>query len=267
MEGWWRVERTLVFWATQSTVMAFQGQATSAGTGVLGGTLNGFGVQGQASGVGTGVWGSANSSSGVGVRAQTSSQAGVGLWALGNGGTAANEGTAAKFTDQTGNSNAILLLGNSGTGCISNTTPCTTVFTVDSSGNLHVTGMITGASKNFKIDDPLDPEHKALYHASIESSEMVNLYSGNVILDRKGQAVIRMPEWFEALNTDFRYQLTTIGRSAPVYIAQEIQNHEFKIAGGRAGMKVSWQVTGVRHDPWAQAHPMRVEESKETLDK
>ena len=241
--------------------------ATGVNIGVLGSTGNGFGVQGQASGTGTGVWGIAVSSSGVGVRAQNSSQAGVGLWVLGNGGTAANGGTVAKFTDQTGNSNAILLLGNSGTGCISNTTPCTTVFTVDSSGNLTISGTLTAATKHFKIDDPLDPEHKALYHASIESSEMVNLYSGNVILDRKGQAVIRMPEWFEALNTDFRYQLTTIGRSAPVFIAHEIQNHEFKIAGGRAGMKVSWQVTGVRHDSWAQEHPMRVEEMKEAVDK
>jgi len=130
--------------------------------------------------------------------------------------------------------------------------------------NLNISGTLNAkGTKNFKIDDPLDPEHKALYHASIESSEMVNIYSGNVILDRKGQAVVRMPEWFEALNTDFRYQLTTIGRSAPVYVAHEIQNHEFKIAGGRAGMKVSWQVTGVRHDSWAQAHPFQVEKMKD----
>ena len=81
-------------------------------------------------------------------------------------------------------------------------------------------------------------------------------------LDRKGQAVVDLPEWFEALNGDFRYQLTTIGRPASVFIAQEIQNHQFKIAGGRAGMKVSWQVTGVRHDAWAQAHSLQVEEEK-----
>jgi trimeric autotransporter adhesin len=156
----------------------------------------------------------------------------------------------------------ILLQGLSGaSGAAAHT--ATPVFTVDGQGNLTIAGTLTASVKNFKIDDPLDPEHKSLYHASIESSEMVNIYSGNVILDRKGEAVVTMPEWFEALNGDFRYQLTTIGRSAPVYIAQEIQNRQFKIAGGRTGMKVSWQVTGVRHDAWAQAHPLQVEGDKE----
>jgi hypothetical protein len=130
------------------------------------------------------------------------------------------------------------------------------------SGNLNVTGTITAGTKDFKIDDPIDPERKFLYHASIESWEMANLYSGNVVLDRRGEAVVDLPEWFEALNRDFRYQLTTIGRAAQVYIAKEIENHRFKIAGGRAGMKVSWQVTGVRHDAWAQSHPLQVEEEK-----
>ena len=74
--------------------------------------------------------------------------------------------------------------------------------------------------------------------------------------------MVDLPEWFEALNGDFRYQLTTIGRPAAVYVAKEIENHHFKIAGGRAGLKVSWQVTGVRHDAWAQEHPMQVETDK-----
>ena len=133
---------------------------------------------------------------------------------------------------------------------------------VSITGNLNVSGTITGSTKDFRIDDPIDPAGKYLYHASIESNEMANLYSGNVILDRRGEAIVDLPEWFEALNGDFRYQLTAIGRAAPVYIAQEIENHRFKIAGGRAGMKVSWQVTGVRRDAWAQSHPLRVEEDK-----
>ena len=137
---------------------------------------------------------------------------------------------------------------------------------VQVNGNLNVSGSLYASSKNFKIDDPLDPDHKSLYHASIESSEMMNIYSGNVVLDRKGEAVITMPEWFEALNADFRYQLTAIGRNARVYIAQKIQNHQFKIAGGRPGMEVSWLVSGVRHDAWAQDHPMHVEEFKPQRD-
>jgi hypothetical protein len=72
-----------------------------------------------------------------------------------------------------------------------------------------------------------------------------------------------MPEWFEALNGDFRYQLTAIGRPAPgLHIAEEISAHSFRIAGGEAGMKVSWQITGTRRDRWAVANPFEVEQEK-----
>jgi hypothetical protein len=98
---------------------------------------------------------------------------------------------------------------------------------------------------------------------------MKNLYDGVVTLDGKGEAVIDLPDWFSALNRDFRYQLTPIGApGSDLYIAEEIseananyQSH-FKIAGGTSGMKVSWQVTGIRKDPYANAHPIRVEEEK-----
>ena len=39
-------------------------------------------------------------------------------------------------------------------------------------------------------------------------------------------------------------------------------NSRFKIAGGTSGMKVSWQVTGIRKDPWANANRPQVEEDK-----
>jgi hypothetical protein len=74
--------------------------------------------------------------------------------------------------------------------------------------------------------------------------------------------LVQLPEWFEALNKDFRYQLTSIGGFAPVYIAEEISGGRFKIAGGKPGAKISWQVTGVRNDVWEKAHPMQVEEEK-----
>ena len=80
--------------------------------------------------------------------------------------------------------------------------------------------------------------------------------------DAKGEAEVELPVWFEALNQDFRYQLTCIGGYAPVYIAQEIHNNRFAIAGGKVGMKVSWQVTGIRQDAWANAHRIPVEEDK-----
>jgi hypothetical protein len=132
-----------------------------------------------------------------------------------------------------------------------------------SSGNLNVTGTLTAAAKNFKIDHPLDPKNKYLYHDSVESSEMMNIYTGNAILDNGGEVIVSLPEWFEAVNTDFRYQLTAIGAAAPnLHVGQEIANHQFSIAGGAPGMKVSWQVTGVRHDAYARAHPLVVEVKK-----
>lgn len=132
-------------------------------------------------------------------------------------------------------------------------------------GNVTITGWVGAAAKYFKIDHPLDPANKYLVHASIESSEMMNLYSGNVMLDGQGQAWVTVPDWFEALNGDFRYQLTAIGHAGPgLYIAQEISGGRFQIAGGSADTKVSWQVTGVRRDPYAKAHPLVVEEAKDT---
>jgi hypothetical protein len=133
----------------------------------------------------------------------------------------------------------------------------------DFGGSLTLNGTLTAAAKNFKIDHPLDPKNKYLSHTSVESSEMMNIYTGNAILDNSGEGVVSLPKWFEALNTDFRYQLTAIGAAAPnLHVAQEIANHQFSIAGGAPGMKVSWQVTGVRHDAYAKTHPLVVEARK-----
>ena len=79
-----------------------------------------------------------------------------------------------------------------------------------------------------------------------------------------------LPEWFAALNKDFRYQLTAIGAPGPnLHIEEEIHinsnnNSIFKIAGGKGDprMKVSWQVTGIRQDHWAKANRPIVEEDK-----
>ncbi|MBZ5566259.1 MAG: hypothetical protein LAN64_00255 [Acidobacteriia bacterium] len=129
-------------------------------------------------------------------------------------------------------------------------------------GTLFAQNLSVSGTKNFKIDHPLDPANKYLYHASIESSEVMNLYTGTAVLDKHGEAWVTLAEWFEALNRDFRYQLTSIGRFMPVYIAKEITGNRFKIAGGKPGAKVSWQVTGIRHDAYAEAHRMEVEVEK-----
>jgi trimeric autotransporter adhesin len=92
---------------------------------------------------------------------------------------------------------------------------------------------------------------------------MKNVYDGVVELDSQGEAVVVLPNYFEALNSDFRYQLTSIGRHAPIFIADEVGGNQFRIAGGRPGMRVSWQVTGIRKDAWANAHRIVPEVEKE----
>jgi hypothetical protein len=129
-------------------------------------------------------------------------------------------------------------------------------------GDVEIFGNLRATSKSFVIDHPLDPGNRNLVHASVESSEQANVYSGNVTLDEKGEASVELPDWLAALNEDFRYQLTCVGGFAPVYIAEEVSANRFKIAGGSAGVRVSWQLTGLRKDAWAQAHPLRVEEDK-----
>jgi hypothetical protein len=129
-------------------------------------------------------------------------------------------------------------------------------------------GTISGAmlqisgTKTFRIDHPLDPDNKFLCHSCVESPDMMNIYNGNVVLDAKGEATISLPAYFEALNKDFRYQLTCVGGAALVYIAEKIHANHFKIAGGREGLEVSWQVTGIRKDAYAEAHRVQVEVQK-----
>jgi hypothetical protein len=130
-------------------------------------------------------------------------------------------------------------------------------------GDVQVTGTLSKAGGSFKIDHPLDPENKYLSHSFVESPDMKNIYDGVVTLDGSGEAVVEMPEWFGALNRDYRYLLTAMGAPMPgLYVAEEMANNRFKIAGGVANMRVSWQVTGIRQDAWANQHRIPVEERK-----
>jgi trimeric autotransporter adhesin len=130
------------------------------------------------------------------------------------------------------------------------------------SGNVHVAGTLSASVKTFKIDHPLDPEGKYLSHAVVESPDMKNIYDGIAVLDAAGEAWVTLPDYFEALNKDFRYQLTPVGAAFVPYVAEEIAGNRFKIGGGTAGTKVSWQVTGTRQDAYAKAHPVVVEQMK-----
>jgi hypothetical protein len=222
--------------------------------GVTGNSSDGYGVVGISTD-GEGVYGT--STDGYGVHGYSYSQHGVygktsGNWSYHSGvyGEAVNDHANGVTGWNTGA--GVGVYGYSASG-----------YAGKFSGPVDVTGNLTKGGGGFKIDHPLDPENQYLYHSFVESPDMKNVYDGVVVLDANGAAWVELPEWFEALNKDFRYQLTPIGAPGPnLYIAQEIQNNRFQIAGGTPGMKVSWQVTGIRHDPWAEAHPIPVEEEK-----
>ncbi|MGB2602768.1 MAG: hypothetical protein WBC78_04195 [Candidatus Sulfotelmatobacter sp.] len=133
-------------------------------------------------------------------------------------------------------------------------------------GNVDVDGKLSSAGGSIEIDHPLDPANKYLYHSSVESPDMKNIYDGNVTTDGSGLATVTLPDWFEALNSDFRYQLTVIGQFAQAMVASEISDHQFTIKTDKPNVKVSWQVTGIRQDAWANAHRIPVEESKAPAD-
>jgi len=131
-------------------------------------------------------------------------------------------------------------------------------------GNLNVTGSISKGSGTFRIDHPLDPANKYLVHSFVESPEMMNIYSGNVVTNGSGFATVTLPSYFEAANKDFRYQLTVIGTFADAIIKEKISNNRFVIQTNEPNVEVSWSVTAVRADKYANKYRVQVEEEKET---
>jgi len=140
--------------------------------------------------------------------------------------------------------------------------------TCNTTNALQVVGNFAATMKNFIIDHPLDPANKYLYHTSVESPDMKNVYDGVARLDASGEATVELPEWFEALNRDYRYQLTSIGAPAPnLYVSAKVRDNRFRIGGGVPGGEVSWQVTGIRQDAYARRYPAPVEQMKAPGDR
>lgn len=215
--------------------------ALAGGAGVLGdnsGSGTTIGMQGQVTGsTATGVIGiatsTASSTQNKGVYGEARSELGIGVKGLAVHATGVNYG----------------VLGQ--------TNSTTNGYGVYSSGRFAATG-----TKSFQIDHPLDPEHLFLNHFCTEGPEPYLIYRGNVTLDGSGKAWVELPDYFEAINRDYAYQLTPVGTPGLVYIEQEIENGAFLIAGGMPGGKVSWSVTGVRNDAFVRANPLPAEQPK-----
>jgi hypothetical protein len=129
-------------------------------------------------------------------------------------------------------------------------------------GDVRVAGILDNSKSGILLDHPVDPENQYLYHSSVNSPDMKNVYDGVVTLDSAGSATVILPDYFETFNTDFRYQLTCIDSYAPIYISKKIGNNRFEISGGKPGMEVSWQVTGIRNDAYAKLNPSLAEREK-----
>jgi hypothetical protein len=128
--------------------------------------------------------------------------------------------------------------------------------------NMIVVGTLFKGGLAFKIDHPLDPANKYLNHSGVESPDMKNIYDGVVTTDARGNASVNLPDWFGALNRDFRYQLTVIGEFAQAIISEKIKGNQFSIMTDKPNIEVSWQVTGIRQDDYANAHRIPLEEKK-----
>jgi hypothetical protein len=248
------------------------------GNGVTGFSTNEYGVYGTTSGAGwqpavrgqhtsinhngIGVYGEVASSDtnlGTGVIGHGPGQLGEGVFGIGGGigvsATGEGTGTGVDADSEDGVALKAATWGLRGTGKAG-------MF----HGPVEVFGDLTvfNGNKSFKIDHPLDPENRYLLHNAVEAPERKNVYDGVAQLEEDGTASVELPEWFEALNEDFRYQLTAVGQAAPnLHVTEEIyENNRFRIAGGEGGMKVCWQVTGTCKDRWAAANPFEVEQEK-----
>jgi hypothetical protein len=221
--------------------------SNTVGIGVSGNSGDSIGVYGISnSPSNVGVWGESSfvgvygtSTDGVGVRGNSNTETGV---YGGTGGTGSNDAGVWGFGDAP-------------------------AYAGRFDGNVQVTGNLSKGGGSFKIDDPLDPENKYLYHSFVESPDMMNVYNGNVTTDAKGEATIQLPAYFEVLNRDFRYQLTPIGQFAQAIVAEEVRDNHFTIRTDKPNVKVSWQVTGIRQDPYANAHRIPEEQDKPANEK
>ncbi|MBK8506171.1 MAG: hypothetical protein IPL46_30610 [Saprospiraceae bacterium] len=133
-------------------------------------------------------------------------------------------------------------------------------------GTTWIAGTLIKNAGAFMIDHPIDPDNKYLMHSFVESPDMKNIYDGVIITDENGIAEVELPNWFQTLNIDYRYQLTCINQYAETYVSREIADNNFQITTGKPFIKISWQVTGIRNDPYARDNRLPVEKDKTGQD-
>jgi hypothetical protein len=258
---------------------------SSVGTGVqgFGGETNShasaIGVFGySASDAGTGVSGQATAGSGTtyGVKGSSSSPNGYAVYGLGPGVAiyGISQGEFGVGVEGTGSGSS----GHGVAGSItSDSATASGVYGASAGSNSYagyfegkvaVTGSLSKGGGSFRIDHPLDPANRILQHSFVESPDMLNIYNGIVVADAGGEAMVELPDWFASLNRDIRYALTAIGAPMPnLHVKTRAAGGRFALAGAEPGGEVSWQLTGIRKDAWADANRIEVELEKRGKDR
>lgn len=273
----WSGEDTFVLSATntQTTGVNYGAQFENQSTGTL--SAGAFGLSSAATGETYGLIGRSASSTGRGILGWANSTTGltVGVSGLVN----SNEGIAVRGVAISTSGNTTGILGQSasdtGKGVYGLANAVTGINygvygeAVSSNGFALWAQGDTGASgnKSFVIDHPLDPANKILKHFCSEGPEPLNVYSGNAVTDAQGYATIRLPDYFEAINRDFRYQLTVINEENSddfvlAMVVREIRNNQFVLRTSKPGVKVSWEVKARRNDNWVRERGAEAEMEK-----
>jgi len=65
----------------------------------------------------------------------------------------------------------------------------------------------------------------------------------------------------------FATLLTVIGEFAQAIISKKIAKNQFEIRTDKPNIEVSWQVTGIRQDAYAEKNRIKVEVDKDPKDK
>ena len=244
--------------ATSYQSIGVEGRSSSTGGRAL------YGFASATSGDARGVLGLSSSSAGLGVMGEALAATGTNWGVYGRAASTAGRGVEGETTSTTGTTYGVRGLSSSTGGRgVYGAAPAPGLAGYFA-GNVNVTGTLSKGAGSFKIDHPLDPGNRYLYHSFVESPDMMNVYNGNVTTDASGSATVELPEWFEALNRDFRYQLTVLGNGAwsRVRVARGVEGNRFVIQTEIPTTEVSWQVTGIRKDPFAEANRIPVEQEK-----
>lgn len=259
--------------ASQSTGIGVYGDNVGSATGV---GVRGFGWGSSSTGV-QGVGGSFGveglSDNGYGVRGQSTASHGVigfsNVEAVVGVTTGANKAASHGYTS---------VAGSDGGWFVSAATTGDGVGVIGSTGSAAGHGvqsfgrfMSTG-TKAFRIDHPLEPETKFLSHYCSEGPEPMNVYSGVVTTGTDGFANVELPDYFASINRDPRIQLTVDDSGEDfvmVKVVGGIQDNAFRVRTSKPGVKVYWQVSGVRNDRFIQRYgaPVEVEKSPSEVGK